>query len=170
MSTTSKHGHAARSPILHSGLLWAGNAASSAGTAYPGASPEAQNNKRSDFIHSEPQKMAITPLASINLPQNPRRFLSIFIRETPPFSAQNHPLSPSCIDRLVPCSLGLLVPWSLPFCSLVPLVPWSLPGPRRQVFVAGVAWSLLLPTPPCPFVKLCKRQENAVKGGPNRSK
>ena len=34
-------------------------------------------------------------------------------------------------------------------CPLVPvpLFPWSLPGPRRQVFVAGVACSLLFPHP-----------------------
>ena len=35
-------------------------------------------------------------------------------------------------------------------CPLVPvpLFPWSLPGPRRQVFVAGVACSLPFPHPP----------------------
>jgi hypothetical protein len=70
------------------------NAASPAGSAHPGGSPEAQNNKRSDFIHSETPKMAITTLSSTNLPRHLLRFFAIFIdfcAQNDPFLAPNRP-------------------------------------------------------------------------------
>jgi hypothetical protein len=62
----------------------------------PGGSVAAPKNKKSDFLHSETQKTAITPLTSTNQPRNPRRFLSIFVRKTALFGPKSPP--PRIID------------------------------------------------------------------------
>jgi hypothetical protein len=80
MSPNSRHFRFARSPKLDLGFVWptltgSGDLAISAQSARTGDSPEAEKNKRSDFIHSETRFVTLT---TCRINQSASKFVSLF--------------------------------------------------------------------------------------------